>query len=569
METPFQHLIIQKRLNEYKDDTFRYFKSHLYLNKHPISQSLMFAKNLPFVDRTNPMKISDGAYLKRIQRFTHKESSNSPDNLRLYIWFHIEIDKKIIFIGDMISSVIKLKALENDITEFSAILPLDEHLSRLDMQTLNSPKIYLTSIINQNSIHIIMIDLICNNEDDISDIREQLKLKNIYTTVFNDINICKECLCNHNNQMIFLILISDSNNIPNGSDNLIHLSCIQTTYLLNEFGYIQKQISTDNRKKIVKIFNQMSNLTNTLFNDLFIFIKQIQHIPPFSMLKVNNKISFCNMNSDDHIHNHYLFEILNLSLRIENINNLLMHRHLIQNIHLQLLTLSSTDDYQETTTTVYRGQLMNNFVIKLIKSFMKTIWYIELEYCNINEIKENFENELGQLLSPLTFINFLNALDEYNKAEIFFNYLLDSLPSYFIPNRSVLYNNMGLVYGMNNNTQRALEYYTLAETFMTNCNNEKTTIITIDQTNVVVKDGIKNKTDNKPRPHPAGVGVGDRSQGIPADPYRQQRQLDKSLLGKVLFEIDVSVDIPMLDLSDDSVLFNIGILFRIGIVYQR
>ncbi|CAF1277766.1 unnamed protein product [Didymodactylos carnosus] len=41
------------------------------------------------------------------------------------------------------------------------------------------------------------------------------------------------------------------------------------------------------------------------------------------------------------------------------------------------------------------------------------------------------------------------------------------------------------------------------------------------------------------------------------------RQTNKNLLEKVLFEIDVDIYTPMLDLSNDSVLFNIGVLFRI------
>ncbi|CAF1419598.1 unnamed protein product, partial [Didymodactylos carnosus] len=490
--------------------------------------------------------------------------------------------------------------LEKDITECSEILSIDEHLSKLHIQTLNRSKIDSTSITCQEYIHVIIIDLICyNNEDDISDICKKLKLKNISTTIFNNINICKEFLCNHNNQMIFLILIYDSFRMLNGIDNLIHLSSIQTIYLLNEYKSGLK-ITTDDYKRMIKLFDQMSDLTKVLFNDLFISIKQIQYVPPFSILKMNDIISFRKMNSGDHkflyeqflidilleitmkdenensnsnssyIDNQFLFEILNRSFRTENINELLMYRHLIQDIHVKL---SSLDHYQNITI-VYRGQLMSNddlklfrdnirkyvsfntfltvttsyhtamaltgngvyhplfesilfeikmpinthsnrqyrlrpftdgnnlyqfsigttFIIKSIKLFMNTIWCIELEYSDINEIKRNFENELGQLLSPLTFVNFLNALNEYNKAESFFNYLLNRLPSYFTSNRSMLYNNMGLVYAMNNNTQRALEYYTLAGIVMTNDDNKTTTT---DQTNLIVKDSIKNKTDNK------------------------------------------------------------------------
>jgi tetratricopeptide (TPR) repeat protein len=91
------------------------------------------------------------------------------------------------------------------------------------------------------------------------------------------------------------------------------------------------------------------------------------------------------------------------------------------------------------------------------------VWYVKIK--DVHEefqlIKQQIQLEIGIRLSWLTYGNYLSFLNCFEQGEAYFKHLLEKCP--LVPiDRPSIYNNMALMYTMNNQKESANHFYNLA-----------------------------------------------------------------------------------------------------------
>ncbi|CAF3327828.1 unnamed protein product [Rotaria sp. Silwood2] len=88
------------------------------------------------------------------------------------------------------------------------------------------------------------------------------------------------------------------------------------------------------------------------------------------------------------------------------------------------------------------------------------VWYAQLEIADgtIQHIKDQIQSKINARLTWLTFGNYLTVLKQNIAADKYYQYLLHILPPDH-PSLVSIYNNMGLMYTLMNNNEKALECF--------------------------------------------------------------------------------------------------------------
>jgi tetratricopeptide (TPR) repeat protein len=126
----------------------------------------------------------------------------------------------------------------------------------------------------------------------------------------------------------------------------------------------------------------------------------------------------------------------------------------------------------EISTQAHALELDNNrllfrfgtiFRIQSVDLAPDNVWYAELAYADLDfqSVQERLQLQVGEQLTWLTLGNYLNALDHFNEAKCYYDYLLNTLSNNHEARPSI-YNNMGLMFAQSGDNNQALEYYNLS-----------------------------------------------------------------------------------------------------------
>ncbi|CAF4739770.1 unnamed protein product, partial [Rotaria sp. Silwood2] len=96
------------------------------------------------------------------------------------------------------------------------------------------------------------------------------------------------------------------------------------------------------------------------------------------------------------------------------------------------------------------------------------VWYAQLEIADgaMQHIKDQIQTKINARLTWLTFGNYLTVLKQNIAADKYYQYLLHILPPDH-PSLVSIYNNMGLMYTLMNNNEKALKCFEKAFEFHT------------------------------------------------------------------------------------------------------
>ncbi|CAF1293880.1 unnamed protein product [Rotaria sordida] len=126
------------------------------------------------------------------------------------------------------------------------------------------------------------------------------------------------------------------------------------------------------------------------------------------------------------------------------------------------------------------------FRLESIKLAPDGVWYAKIRPANMDFrlIKEQFQFHIEVPLSWLTYGNYLYFLRRSQQAKAYFEYLLDKLPPEHT-DRSSIYNNMALIYAMQNDKTKAEKTYDEALKFAQSVKSDSAVIEYKDQTCII------------------------------------------------------------------------------------
>ena len=118
------------------------------------------------------------------------------------------------------------------------------------------------------------------------------------------------------------------------------------------------------------------------------------------------------------------------------------------------------------------------FSIRSIDLAPDNIWHAQLKYANsqFQSIQERLRLQMDEQLTWLTLGNYLCALNRFNEAKSYYQYLINALPKdhKVLPS---IYNNMGLVSAESGNDEQASKYYDIAEKLLTTISSNADNIV--------------------------------------------------------------------------------------------
>jgi tetratricopeptide (TPR) repeat protein len=131
-----------------------------------------------------------------------------------------------------------------------------------------------------------------------------------------------------------------------------------------------------------------------------------------------------------------------------------------------LFEIEFTGDSQVKNVDLDRVMMRFGTIFRLhsIDQGPDDVWYAKLTCADLDfqQVIEQLRFDVGIPLSWLTFGSYLCELDQLPVAKQYYKLLLRKLPKNH-PDLSSIYNNIGLVYTMDNNEIEAIQYYDLAE----------------------------------------------------------------------------------------------------------
>jgi tetratricopeptide (TPR) repeat protein len=103
------------------------------------------------------------------------------------------------------------------------------------------------------------------------------------------------------------------------------------------------------------------------------------------------------------------------------------------------------------------------FRIRSINLAPDTVWYAQLNYADLDfqPIQEGLQLQLGEQPTWLTLGNYLYALNHFDEAKFYYQYLSNALPENH-PALPSIYNNMGLIYAESGDHEESLKCYNTA-----------------------------------------------------------------------------------------------------------
>ena len=101
------------------------------------------------------------------------------------------------------------------------------------------------------------------------------------------------------------------------------------------------------------------------------------------------------------------------------------------------------------------------FRLKSIYQMPDDVWYVKIQCADkkFQSIKEQLQFQIGIPFTWLTYGNYLHFLNRFEQGEYYFRYLLDNVSYQHIIALTSIYNNIGLLYFMIKEDDRANNYY--------------------------------------------------------------------------------------------------------------